>query len=143
MGFIDTPSAGSTVNGMIKVRGWILDNSGVSKVEVLVDGQVVGQAQYGRSRPDVLNVFPEYQNANAGYEFDLDTRALTNGLHSISVKATSKTGSTLQVQAKTVNVQNLVPIGYIDSPSSNSSISGITNVRGWFLDVSGISKVEV
>ncbi|MEH7009815.1 Ig-like domain-containing protein [Neobacillus niacini] len=143
MGFIDTPSAGSTVNGMIKVRGWILDTSGVSKVEVLVDGQVVGQAQYGRSRPDVLNVFPEYQNANAGYEFDFDTRSLTNGSHSISVKATSKTGSTLPLQGKTVNVQNLLPIGFIDSPASNASISGISNVRGWFLDVSGVSKVEV
>jgi beta-N-acetylglucosaminidase len=143
MGVIDAPTAGSTVNGVINVRGWILDYSGVSKVEVLVDGQVVGQAQYGRSRPDVLNVFPAYQNANAGYEFNFDTRSLTNGMHTISVKSTSKTGSTLLVQAKTVNVQNLPPIGYIDSPASNSTISGITSVRGWFLDVSGVSKVEV
>jgi beta-N-acetylglucosaminidase len=143
MGFIDTPTAGSTVNGIINVRGWILDSSGVTKVEVLVDGQVVGQAQYGSSRPDVQTVFPAYQNANAGYEFNFDTRSLTNGLHSISVKATSTTGSTLSLEGKTVNVQNLPPVGYIDSPAANSSISGITNVRGWFLDASGVSKVEV
>ncbi|WP_419955258.1 Ig-like domain-containing protein [Neobacillus niacini] len=143
MGFIDAPSAGSTVNGMMKVRGWLLDTSGFSKVEVLVDGKVVGQATYGFSRPDVLNVFPSYQNANAGYEFDFDTRSLTNGSHSVSVTATSTTGTTLPLQGKTVNVQNLPPVGYIDSPASNASISGVTNVRGWFLDVSGISNVEV
>ncbi|MFB3170069.1 Ig-like domain-containing protein [Neobacillus sp. 179-C4.2 HS] len=143
MGFIDTPAAGSTVNGMLKVRGWILDPSGVSKVDVFVDGKVIGQAKYGLSRPDVFNVFPDYQNTNAGYEFDFDTSSLTNGSHSISVKSTSKTGATLLLQAKTINVQNLAPTGHIDSPTSNSSISGITNVRGWFLDVSGITKVEV
>lgn len=145
LGFLDTPPAGSTVSGMVKVRGWILDTSGVSKVEVLVDGKVVGQAQYGLSRPDVYNVFPDYQNANSGYEFNFDTRSLTNGQHTISVKATSKTGSTLSLQGKTVNVQNvaLAPTGHIDSPISNSSINGITNVRGWFLDASGVSKVEV
>ncbi|MDM5329898.1 Ig-like domain-containing protein [Neobacillus sp. CF12] len=143
MGFIDSPSAGSTVSGVINVRGWIVDNGGVSKVEVFVDGKVVGQAKYGSPRSDVHIMFPEYQNANAGYEFSFDTRSLSNGSHSISVKSTSKTGSTLQLQGKTVNVQNIPPIGHIDAPAANSSINGITNVRGWFLDFSGISKVEV
>jgi beta-N-acetylglucosaminidase len=128
---------------MIKVRGWLVDNSGVSKVEVVVDGKVVGQAKYGSSRPDVLKVLPDYQNANAGYEFDFDTRKLTNGKHTISVKGTSKSGSILQLEGKTVNVQNLLPVGFIDAPSANSSISGMTNVRGWYLDVNGVSKVEV
>lgn len=143
IGFIDSPSTGSTVNGMIKVRGWLLDNSGVSKVDVLVDGKVVGQAKYGSSRPDVLKVLPAYQNANSGYEFNFDTKKLTNGKHTISVKGTSKSGSILQLEGKTVNVQNLQPVGFIDAPSANSSISGITNVRGWYLDVNGVSKVEV
>ena len=142
IGFIDTPSAGSTVNGMINVRGWILDNSGVSKIEVLVDGQVVGQAKYGISRPDVLNVFPAYQNANAGYEFDFDTKVTYQWIHtSISVKSDVKHRHLLlNYKVKQLMCKILLPIGYIETPTNGSTITGITNVGGWFLDVSGVSS---
>jgi beta-N-acetylglucosaminidase len=142
-GFLDTPANGTTIKDVINLRGWFLDVSGVAKLEVFVDGKVVGQAIYGKSRPDVQKVFPDYQNANAGFEYALDTRMLTNGPHSITIKETGNNGSTFQLQSRTVNVQNLPAIGFIDSPSKNSSVKGITNLRGWFLDVSGVAKLEV
>lgn len=103
----------------------------------------MGLATYGISRPDVLRVLPAYQNANAGYEFALDTRMLSNGTHIISVRGTGKNGTTTELQTKTVNVKNLPTIGFMDTPKNGSTITGITNVRGWFLDVSGVSKVKV
>lgn len=142
-GFIDSPTTGSTVNEIIDVSGWFLDSSGVSKVEVLVDGKVVGEAQYGRSRPDVLNVFPDYQNSNAGYLFKLDTKSLSTGLHSITVKSTGYSGSTLQLQSKKFTVQNLPAMGDINSPVDASEVNGTVNLRGWFIDGSGIVKIDV
>lgn len=143
IGNIDSPAANSSINGITNVRGWFLDVSGISKVEVFVDGKIFGQATYGISRPDVLKVLPHYQNANAGYEFALDTTKLTNGTHVISVRGTGKNGSTTELQTKTVNVKNLPTIGFIDTPTNGSTVKGITNLSGWFLDASGVSEVEV
>lgn len=143
IGYIDSPASNAYISGITYVRGWFLDDSGISKVEVLVDGRSIGQATHGISRPDVLRVVPAYQNANAGYEYALDTKMLTNGTHVISVKGTGKNGTITELQTITVTVKNSPPIGFIDSPKDGSTITGITNVGGWFLDVSGVSRVEV
>jgi hypothetical protein len=49
-GYIDTPSNYQFINGVFEVFGWAYDFQGVSSVEVDIDGQVVGNANYGLSR---------------------------------------------------------------------------------------------
>ncbi|NHM30023.1 Ig-like domain-containing protein [Neobacillus terrae] len=144
-GTLDSPLNGSTVNGDSLVRGWLLDPNGVSKIEVLVDGKIIGQAQYGISRPDVQKIFPAYNNSNAGYQYTLATSNLTNGLHSLSVRETSKNGTVLNLSSKTVNVQNQsLPVrGTLESPLNGSTVKGDSLVRGWFLDPNGVSKIDV
>jgi hypothetical protein len=61
--FIDAPTQGSTVSGIVNVSGWAVDNAfavgtAISIVQVQVDGTVVGTATYGLSRPDVCAVYP-------------------------------------------------------------------------------------
>jgi beta-N-acetylglucosaminidase len=143
IGYIDVPTYGSTIKGEINVSGWFLDGSGVSKIEVMVDGKGMGEAQYGNPRVDVNKAFPSYQNENSGYKFALDTKKLTNGQHSLLVRETGKNGTTKDLDRLLVNVQNLPVIGSLDTPSNGSSIKDEIDVHGWFLDVSGISKVEV
>ncbi|MDP4103590.1 MAG: Ig-like domain-containing protein [Bacillota bacterium] len=142
-GVIDSPTPGSVVNGVINVRGWSLDGSGVAKVEVLIDGNSVGQANLGISRPDVAGVYPTYQNANSGYQYSLDTRNVSNGQHTMSVREIGNNGVTTVINSQQVNVQNLPAIGSLDSPTPSSTINGVINVRGWSLDGSGVAKVEV
>jgi beta-N-acetylglucosaminidase len=143
-GYMESPTNGSTVQGVTNVSGWFLDANGVSKIEVLVDGNSVGQAQYGSARPDVAKAFPEYQNANSGYQFALDTKSLTNGQHSLTIRETANNGTTNVLASQTVNVQNNSGAkGYIESPTNGSTVQGVTNVSGWFLDANGVSKIEV
>ncbi len=142
IGSIDEPVSGASISGDSTVRGWFLDPSGVSKIEVLVDGKFMGEAQYGNARPDVVKAFPAYQNANSGYQFTLNTKNLANGQHKLTVKAIGKNGTTNILESQ-VNVQNLPAIGSIDEPAINSSIKEESTIRGWFLDPSGVSKLEV
>jgi beta-N-acetylglucosaminidase len=142
-GSIDTPSHGSVVKGEIPVNGWFLDMSGISKIEILIDGTVVGEAQYGIFRPDVYSAYPQYKNANAGYQYTLNTKVLTNGQHNLTVRETGKYGTSKELDRLTVNVQNIPTVGSIDSPLSGTQSNGEINVSGWFLDVSGVSKIEV
>jgi len=71
-----------------------------------VDGVLNGTAQYGFARPDVKRVYPAYNNGNAGYEYTLDTTKLNNGSHTITVRATSKTGKVTTLPGRTVKVTN-------------------------------------
>ncbi len=142
-GYIDTPAFGSTLNGDANVSGWFLDGSGVSKIEVLVDGISMGTAQYGSVRSDVEKVFPEYQNANSGFQYTLDTKSLSNGPHVLTVRETGNNGAVTGLNSVNVNVLNLPAIGCIDTPKNGSVIKGNTTLSGWFLDQKGVSRVEI
>jgi beta-N-acetylglucosaminidase len=142
-GYGESPSNGSTVKGDTVVGGWFLDPSGVAKIEIFVDGQSVGTAQYGLSRTDVAKAYPEYENANSGFKYTLNTRSLTNGQHTITVKETGNNGGTTTLSGKTINVQNPPAKGFIDFPTNGLTVKGDTIVSGWFLDMSGVAKIEV
>ena len=105
MGYIETPTNGSTITGITNVRGWFLDVSGVEKIEVLVDGKLIGNAQYGLSRPDVTKVFPEYFNSNSGFQYSLDTKQFTDGSHTLTIKETGKNGKSHNLSA-TITIKN-------------------------------------
>ncbi|MED4228045.1 C39 family peptidase [Neobacillus cucumis] len=140
-GVLDKPVANATINETYNLSGWFLDESKVSKIEVLVDGKVVGQAAYGDSRSDVQRAYPSYNNANAGFHYALDTKKLSNGNHTITVKETGKNGWTSTLPGKAVNVSNAK--GMLDTPAVNEKTKGQYNVKGWYLDPNGVSKVEV
>jgi beta-N-acetylglucosaminidase len=142
-GYIDFPSSGASIKGDTSISGWFLDGSGVSKIEVLIDGNAIGQAQYGSGRSDVQSAYPDYQNTNSGYQYTIDTRKITNGSHTLTVRETGNNGMTTTLSGQTVYVQNLPGKGYIDVPSQGASLKGDANVSGWFLDGSGVSKIEV
>ncbi|MCL6479189.1 MAG: matrixin family metalloprotease [Peptococcaceae bacterium] len=105
-GNLEIPTEGATISGTTIVSGWLLDGNGVSKIEVLVDGILKGQATYGDSRPDVYNAFPEYGNSNAGFHFSLDTTTLANGSHTITIRETANNGSQNSLAPRVVNVFN-------------------------------------
>jgi Lyzozyme M1 (1,4-beta-N-acetylmuramidase) len=141
-GRINGPTSGAIIQGTVKVWGWFLDGSGVSKIEMYIDGALQGKATYGISRPDVYKVYPQYKNNNSGYQYSLDARKFKNGNHTLMVKETGTNGMTLS-KSETVNVQNLPAKGSINGPTNGSTIQGTTKVWGWFLDGSGVSKVQV
>ncbi|WP_160722733.1 Ig-like domain-containing protein [Bacillus sp. USDA818B3_A] len=149
-GTVDAPANGATVKGSTVVRGWFLDGSGVAKVEALVDGKLLGQAEYGLARTDVAKAYPAYKNANAGYQYTLNTTALTNGQHTLTIRETGKNGKTTELK-RLINIQNTVanpvqnlPVrGIIDVPANGATVKGSTVVRGWFLDTSAVAEIEI
>jgi N-acetylmuramoyl-L-alanine amidase len=141
IGFMDNPVSGTTLNGTKNVSGWILDESGVASIEVLVDGLVAGQAVYGDARPDVQKVLPQYNNGNAGYHYALDTTQFTDGIHTVTVRETGKNGQVKKLSDRTITIENT--IGFMDNPVSGTTLNGTKNVSGWFLDESGVASIEV
>lgn len=84
-GYIDTPSDYQFINGIFEVFGWATDLDGVQRIEVDVDGQVVGLATYGLSRPDVPAADPRVPSVNVGFGFALDTTQLSDSEHDLVI----------------------------------------------------------
>lgn len=93
IGFIDVPAAGDTVSGTIEIAGWALDEVKMDRVEIYLDGQYLGNAAYGNSRPDVDHDYPGRPGApHFGYMYRLDSTSFSNGPHKIEAIAVNAAG---------------------------------------------------
>ena len=143
-GFIDTPASGATISGTTEISGWYINTLGIDKVEILVDNVLKGIATRS-SRAGFESLFPGYNVTDAGYSYALDTASLSNGIHTITVKATGIDGTSSKVE-RSVEVRNIVVSsyqGFIDTPASGATISGTTEISGWYINTLGIDKVEI
>ncbi len=105
-GAIDLPAPNSTVSGAAEVAGWALDDRSIDRVEVLLDGQVVGQAQYGLLREDVGDHYPGFPGLPAvGFFYLLDSTAYANGGHTLQVRAVDVAGNAAWLWPELVTIQ--------------------------------------
>jgi hypothetical protein len=103
---VDQPVSGANVSGAVRVSGWALDDTAVSKVYVYVDAVRVGAATYGDSRPDVAITTLPQAPANVGYHFSFDSSQYPNGLHTIQVRIVDTSGNVGVLPGIPINVQN-------------------------------------
>jgi uncharacterized repeat protein (TIGR03803 family) len=112
-GTIDTPAQGATVSGQLDNFGWVLTPGTAtiptngSTVQVFVDGNFLGTAQYNLPRSDIQTLFPGYTNTNGaiGY-FPIDTTTLSNGVHTIYWVVTDDQNRTEGIGSRYFTVAN-------------------------------------
>ncbi|OJW28128.1 MAG: hypothetical protein BGO51_24865 [Rhodospirillales bacterium 69-11] len=81
------------VSGRLTIEGWVLARAGIEGIEVLLDGQRLGNAHYGLARQDVGLAFPEWQDSlRSGYAFHCPPRVLKDGPHQVQLVVRAKDG---------------------------------------------------
>ena len=65
VGFIDTPAAGTIVGPILRVSGWVADESGVAWVRLYADDQIIEHIPLSIARPDVEKEFPDFTKPHA------------------------------------------------------------------------------
>ena len=104
-GWLDQPTADQQLTGSATVAGWVLDNKGVTSVELWVDGALFSALTYGDSRPDVCLVWPGYSGCDqVGFNGRVDTSALTPCQHLLEIKATDADGNQRVIARRRVSV---------------------------------------
>jgi len=94
IGFVDAPQPDDVVSGFVYINGWSLDEVGIDRVEIYLDGVYLVDAIYGSSRPDVAENNTGFTNAtNSGFEYYLDTTQYADGVHIIQAVAYNKAGN--------------------------------------------------
>jgi hypothetical protein len=132
-GTIDTPGQGETVSGTFINFGWALTPQpkiipvGGTTITVLVDGVARGNVTYNHERADIESLFPGYRNTegpNGAVGFRvIDSRTLSDGLHTISWTVTDSDGVTEGIGSRYFRVSNTTSAASTSlSTSSASSI---------------------
>ena len=145
---IDAPGAMSgPLSGNNGIGGWVIaDNAAITSVSVAVDGRVLGNAAYGGMRADVCNAYPFRAGCpNVGWNYVLNTSALANGTHILSVTAQTTASETytetrqFSVAGNPIHIDSDLPGGANSGP-----FSGLVNFGGWSLDDNeAIAQVKI
>ncbi|WP_224240075.1 extracellular catalytic domain type 1 short-chain-length polyhydroxyalkanoate depolymerase [Hyalangium gracile] len=115
------PTAGSTVAGAVDITATASDDTGVTKVEFLVDGAVVGQGVSARQ---------------AGpYAFTWNTTAYATGSHSLQARASDAAGNTALSATVSVTVDQ-GSVRFTERFSNNGPDNAGWSLTEWALDAS-------
>ncbi|WP_257447935.1 extracellular catalytic domain type 1 short-chain-length polyhydroxyalkanoate depolymerase [Archangium lipolyticum] len=118
---ITFPTAGATVAGAINLAATATDNIGVTKVEFLIDGTVVGQG------------VPAQQ---AGpYQYSWNTTSYATGLHTLQARASDAAGNTALSGAVSVTVDQ-GSVRFTERFSNNGPDNAGWSLTEWALDAS-------
>jgi hypothetical protein len=108
-GVLETPDQGTTLAHEATGSGWALDNIGVARIEVLIDGQKVADAIYGLARPDVAVIWDAFPRArNSGFSFIWDTTKVPNGVRTLVLRVIDESENVTLIGQRTVFIQNRV-----------------------------------
>lgn len=130
------------LNTTLSISGWALNASSVNNVDLYIDGTYKASAKTGLKRTDVPSTYSSYPDTtNSGFSFsDIDIKSLSVGKHEIKIAAFGKDGSK---QVMTFSATKQAPITVIEQPSNNISTGGVITVKGFALNATGLSEVNV
>ncbi|MGH9457867.1 MAG: Ig-like domain-containing protein [Thermoanaerobaculia bacterium] len=151
VGVLEHPLEGSTGSGVVLVRGFALDDSQISKVEVFVDDVFLHNASINIPRIDVIESYPNFagvQTKIPGFQSGFLANRFTNGPHTVHVVVHTADGGAEVVGRRVIEIDNTInqsPFGFIDIPSPvlTHDATGSFPVVGWATDVDGIRELEV
>lgn len=97
MAWIDAPLSGAAVGRRFDLSGWAFkDGVGLSRVEVLLDGRVVAEADYGAESPGVARfwrISTDPQHPRVGFEASIDAGDIAAGTHWLGLRLHGRDGS--------------------------------------------------
>jgi 4-amino-4-deoxy-L-arabinose transferase-like glycosyltransferase len=102
MAWIDVPSAGDAVAPRFALRGWAFkDGVGLSRIEVLIDGLPVAEAEYGIERPEVVGFWRKWrtggstdpQQPGVGFAAQVDLGERTPNTYWLGLRLHGRDGS--------------------------------------------------
>ena len=147
--WIDTPFENQTLEkGTVNIQGWIMSKSKNSKLDILVDGKKVESEISRQSRQDVINAISGYggrnENPTPGYIAKINISNISNGKHTLTVRALKEDGKTvLKEQKLNFKVGIYDTLIWIDTPSENSTQYGKINVTGWVMSDYSNNKIKI
>lgn len=102
MAWVDVPAGGDMVDRRFPVQGWAFkDGVGLARVEVVIDGEPVADAQYGLARPEVAGFWAKWrdggstdpQQPKVGFRAEVDLGERPPGTYWLGLRLHGRDGS--------------------------------------------------
>lgn len=107
--WLDAPDRDSDLIGQYQISGWAINNSGVSQINVLLDGALVAQTSRTIERQDVVTLKNTIADPGApilGFAVEVDTTLLRNGNYQLELELVTGSGERQRTGSRTVRVNN-------------------------------------
>ncbi len=96
---LNIPDLRRPVTGISVFEGWAFSQDGVKRIQVVVNGAYLCDADLGIPRPDVVRAYnAPVAAARSGFRFYINTVSIGNGVHELELRITTKTGVNERVQ---------------------------------------------
>ena len=162
-GWVDSahnPADGTTTvpqGRTVAIAGWAVDDQDgapITKVQVLLDGTLIGNAVLGDSRPDVASALHNPLDASSGWHLNYTVPLATaTGSHTVTAVGFDSSGASASLASSaSFTVVNALPFGWLDNAlnaaNGTGSVAqgGTLSIVGWAVDVhdgAPVSKVQV
>ena len=120
-----SPSAGSTVAGMVSVNANASDNFGIAGVQFKLDGANLGA-----------------EDTSAPYSTSWNTTGAGAGSHSLTAVARDAAGNITTSAAAVVTVDNLGPTVALTAPQNGATVNGTVTVTATAADSGSVAGVQ-
>ena len=135
---LDEPLNRSTQAGVGMIRGWVVSEEPVDRVEVYLDGDYAFDIPYGDPRPDVGAKFPDNTTAGtSGFSVPYRFSALSPGHHTVEVVVVDRFGNRAERSSSFEVVR--FEKGYIGSANAPNMDWSYASALGKSITVRGVS----
>lgn len=97
LAWIDAPISRAKVGARFSVHGWAFkDGAGIARVEIRLDGNSMGEAEYGLPMPNVAGywrISSDKAHPNVGFRANVDAGAIAPGRHWLGLRLYGRDGS--------------------------------------------------
>src|SRR6185437_14290487 len=145
---VDSITGASTIgqSDQVLITGWAADRqqgAPVTQVQILIDGNVVGNATLGLLRAEVAAYYNNPVYTASGWSFTTPASGLSPGTHTVSAIATDSLNlsTTLRSQTFTIAATSTgPPIGWIDRAVDSTTGANVVGksdqvlITGWAAD---------
>lgn len=109
LGWIDQPVANEQIDSVLNVSGWAInEGQGLASITVLLDDEIIGEANYGLAREDVvaaMNVQADPNAPNLGFDFSIPTSRLPKGRAVLRLRANGISGEVQEFGVRTIELR--------------------------------------
>jgi len=135
---LDEPLNRGTQSGVGMIRGWVVSEEPVDRIEVYLDGEYAFDIPYGDPRPDVGAKFPDSETAaTSGFSVPYRFSALPAGEHTVDVVVVDRFGNRAERSSsfEVVRFQK----GYIGTADTPNMDWSYASAFGKSITVRGVS----
>ena len=126
---IDEPASGAMTANAVLLRGWSFGSlAPIAAIEVLLDGQILGQIPYGFVRLDVKAAYGHVPPAHCGFQGYVELPATASGHTTLVVRATDTLGERIERPIAVQLVRVDEPVTAIERVSWERHV---LDVEGW------------